>query len=250
MPFVQPFAVEASEVVLPERLPARQHELLELAVRGHQDQGAPGLEPDAAFDPEHRLADVDAAPDAVAVAQRAERATRSGPLLRLAVQCDRNAALPRNDHVLRLRARRRLASQSSGGPAHGSWVQPPPYVVPQIPRLTEYSRRPCGTGKPRCFEEGVAACRVNAASRTGVRIGKLRCQHAKRHVEADLVVSRPGGAVRECRRPVLARYADDRDRLLGALGRRPTAGRPHLEDVAPDQDGAKRSNTSARASIS
>ena len=67
---VQPIAVEAGELVLPECLPPGEDQLLELAVRTDQQEGRARLEADPPLDAERRLADVDVAADAVRLGAR------------------------------------------------------------------------------------------------------------------------------------------------------------------------------------
>ena len=65
---VQTVAVELSELVLPKALPLGEHQLLELAVRGDQRQGGPGLETDPSLDAERGFAKMDVSADAEATA--------------------------------------------------------------------------------------------------------------------------------------------------------------------------------------
>ena len=107
---VQPVAVEAAELVLPERLPLGEHQLLQLAVRADEQQRGAGLEADPALDAERGLAHVDVAADAVGLARaRPAAATSAGPASGTAVERDGQAPLPAEDDLARRRARRPAA---------------------------------------------------------------------------------------------------------------------------------------------
>src|SRR5690606_36576794 len=61
---VQSIAVGATELILPERLPLGEHQLLELAMRSDEDQRRTGFEADPSLDAERGLAHVNTVTDA------------------------------------------------------------------------------------------------------------------------------------------------------------------------------------------
>ena len=231
--------------VLDALLPRRQHQLLELAVRGEQDLGGRRLEGDAALDADDRVAEVDAAADAeasrrscssrsISVDRRSSdlpsRAERARPVSKPIV-C-RSAAL-------RLRRTRRCDStQALSG------------MLPfEVERLLAADRHAPEAAVDRVGGADTAAPAGCAAAGTRAAPGRLKAlvahrredlelrrERAQRHLEAHLVVAGGGAAVRDHVRAELARQLRDGLRLQHALGadaQRIEVAAPH---VAHDQE--------------
>src|SRR5690606_2304353 len=127
VPLVQPVAVELRNLVLPERLPLREHQLLQLAMRRDEQERRAGLEPDPALDAHDRLADVDSPPRAVALTELAQPVDEIRTGQRLAVEGDGNAAFPADHNFDGLgRVGRRI--QQIGGWTGPAVVGPPTAV--------------------------------------------------------------------------------------------------------------------------
>ena len=102
--FVHPVAIGTRERFLDALLARREHELLELAMRGEQRLGGRRFERDAALGADDGVAEVDAAADAIRRAECLELFDHFHGRHHLAVDADR-AALLEFDGVFRRRAR-------------------------------------------------------------------------------------------------------------------------------------------------
>src|SRR5690349_19946195 len=116
---VQPVAIEPPELVLPEGLPLREDQLLELAVRADQEQRRARLEADASLDAERGLADVDVAADAVALAQLAQPGDQRRARAGRAVERHRQTFAPAEHDLARRRRVGRRIHQLGGRPGPG-----------------------------------------------------------------------------------------------------------------------------------
>src|SRR4051794_31294201 len=183
-----------------------------------QERGA-GLEADAAFDAERGLTHVDIAADAVLCRQLAQGVDQSGAGERLAVQRHGKALVP-GDHYLpgignvgtRLQQLIRWAGPGVVGPA------PAPGGAPE----SAIDRVVSSLGWDRKATRGEKGDRLLSPNRLipngsdDLEIGR---EDPQGDVEANLIISRAGGAVRHSPGADPAGDVDHGKSLLGALGR-------------------------------
>lgn len=102
--------------------------------------GAAASKPDAAFDPDDRIADVHVAADRIPRSDRLQRLDRGDAVVEtLAVESYKLALFERQRHAARLRFFQLRRVSLFGSVSLDVRVSLPPTDVPQIPWLIEYS---------------------------------------------------------------------------------------------------------------
>jgi hypothetical protein len=91
---MEPVTIESGELILPVRLPFREHELLQLPVRADQQQRGSSLESNPALDAEGSLADVKTTPDSVAPGEVTQLLNDARPSEIVCIQANRQPLLP------------------------------------------------------------------------------------------------------------------------------------------------------------
>src|SRR6185312_15444771 len=221
-------------------LAAREHELLELPVRGEQHLGSGRLECDAPLGPDDGIAEMNAAADAERRCERFQRLDERHGRERASVECH-GAPLPELDDM-RLRGtrlRERIAGQH-------------PRVIRDVARRcqcllaadrdtpeTPVDGISCAEGRYR-EAPGLQVVELLLPLERAVAYGRqhveLRSQRAHRDLEAHLVITRSGAAVGNHVGAELTGHVRDRLRLHDAL--RAHAERIHLTSlhVAHDEE--------------
>ena len=171
-PFVHEIAVRLRHQLLDALLARREHELLELAMRGEQRFRGRRFERHAALGADDGVAEMNAAADAER-RRRATRASRSAPTGDIARPSSSTGRPFSNEMTCRSGSRGFVnASFDSTHALSGMLpvevsVSLPPMVTPHRPRLIEYAAPKGGTGRLRFCRYSSSSWRLNALSRTG-----------------------------------------------------------------------------------
>ena len=134
---VQHFPVKVGQVILPEPLPVRRRDLLELRVGSDQDNRGTGFEGNAPLDTSDRVADVNTPADAVLSTQSADLRNKLHAAERFAIESDGEALRELDRHV---------RTSLTRSPTRGLLVNFRRDLGPRIMGLLAANR---GTPKPR-----------------------------------------------------------------------------------------------------
>src|SRR5688572_23456026 len=187
---MQPVAVKAGQLILPEGLPLGEHELLELAVGADQHQSGARLEADPPLDTQGGLSHVNTVSDSVGRCQIAELADQLRARERPAVQFDREPQFPPQNDLARRRDLCWSLQQLAGrtlprvmGPSSAPGCPPQPPIDRVRARLARNRQAPS-----RQEGEGLLPLNAFVADRREDLDGWGK--YPESDIEADLIVAR------------------------------------------------------------